>query len=305
MNRPLMEYMVEKLREAGFGRIIVLLGYLPKMVKEHFGDGESFGVEIEYIEGNTAYGTAGAVRRAAEHLEDSFLVVSADVVTEISLRKFMKFYGEKEGRVNIALSRVERPYHYGIALVDDNDRVYKFLEKPKKSQVFSNLVNTGLYIFEPEIMELIPPKKNFDFSKDLFPLLLRKGEPIYGYKFSEYWADIGTPKRYLTATRDAMDGKIDLNKIKGDWGMNVDNGLVIGEHCSVDEDIEINGFAILGDNVNIGEGSRLSDSVIWPNTHIGRGVSIEESIIGENVRIFSDVNIVKGSMVQDNQWIWC
>jgi len=304
LNRPVMEYMIEKLRDAGFKRIIVLVGYLPKMIKDHFGNGEKFGVNIEYIVGNEPFGTAGAVKRATKYIDGPFLVVSGDTITEISIRKFMKFCSHKSGKVNIALSEFEKPYQYGIALLDEEDRIYKFQEKPRKSQVFSNLVNTGIYMLEPEILDLVPDKTNFDFSKDLFPLLLKKSEPIYGYKFSEYWADIGTPKRYLEATKHALDGKIDIDKIKKEWAIFEDNGLIIGEDCLVDDDVEVNGFAVLGNNVNIGEGSTLSNTVIWPKTNVGKDVSIEESIIGENVRIFSDINIAKGTMIPDNHWVW-
>lgn len=305
LNRPVMEYAIQKLKSAGFDRIIVLLGYLPDMIREYFGNGQDFGVDIEYIDRNEPFGTAGAVKRAAEHIEDTFMVLSADTITGMSLRKFMKFHENKGGKVNIALSEVDKPYQYGIALLDDDDKIYKFLEKPKKSQVFSNLVNTGIYIIEPEIMEYVPPKTNFDFSKNLFPFLLKKSEPIFGYRSSEYWADIGTPKKYLRATRDALDGKIDIDKIGRDWDIIEDHGLVMGKNCLIDEDIQVDGFAVLGNNVKIEEGSRLHDTIIWSDTDIGKGVSIEKSIIGEHVKIFPDVNLKKGAMIPDNYWVWC
>ncbi len=304
LNRPVMEYMIQKLSDAGFKRIIVLLGPLSEMVTGHFGNGKRYGVEIEYIHENEPYGTAGAVKRAAEYLDDAFLVVSADTITEISLRKFRKFHADKGGKINIALSKVENPYQYGIALLDERDRIYRFLEKPKRSQVFSNLVNAGIYIIEPEILQLVPPKRMFDFSKNLFPLLLSKSETIYGYEFSEYWADIGNPGRYLTATRDALDGRIDISKISGELEIIEDNGLVTGKNCSVDDGVEVNGFAVIGNNVNIGEGSKLSDTIIWSNTKVGKDVSIEESIVGEKVWILSDVSIGKGAMIPDNHWVW-
>ncbi len=301
LNRPVMEYMIKKLKDAGIRRLIVLLGYLPNMIKDYFEDGQRYGMEIKYIHGNMPYGTAGAVKRATEHLDDTFLVVSTDIITKISFRKFMKFYRDKGGKVSIALSNVEKPYQYGIALLDEEEKIYKFLEKPNKDQVFSNLVNTGIYILKAEIMDLIPHKKMFDFSKDLFPLLLRKSEPIYGYKSSEYWADIGTPLRYLSATHDALRGRISMSKVSSEWDMIKDNGLVLGENCFVHNDVDIDGFAVLGDNVNVGEGSNVSNSVIWSNTEVGSEVSIEESIIGENVRILPDVNIGKGAMIPDNK----
>lgn len=305
LNRPVMEYTIQKLKSAGFDRIIVLLGYLPDMIREHFRNGEEFGVDLEYIDKNGPFGTAGAVKRAAENLDGPFMVLSADTITGMSLRNFMKFYANKGGKVNIALSEVDKPYQYGIALLDDNDRIYKFLEKPKKSQVFSRLVNTGIYIIEPEIMEHVPPKTDFDFSKNLFPLLLKKSEPIYGYKSNEYWADIGTPKKYLTATRDALNGKIDIDKIKGDWDIIENHGLVSGKNCLVDEDVEVDGFAVIGNNVNIEKGSTLHDTIIWSDTDIGKDVSIEESIIGEHVKIFPEVNLRRGTMIPDNHWVWC
>jgi mannose-1-phosphate guanylyltransferase len=304
LNRPVMEYLVEKLSDAGIDRIFVLLGYLPDMVEEHFGNGEKFGINIEYIRGNGPFGTAGAVKRAVKYIDDPFLVVSADIVTEISIRKFLKFHADKGDKVSIALSELENPYQYGIALVDDEQKIYKFLEKPKnKSQVFSNLVNTGIYIIEPSIFDHVPPKTNFDFSKNLFPLLLKRSEPIHGYRFSEYWADIGTPKRYLEATRDALDGKIDMDKISGELELFEGNELMVGDNCSVDDDIEVDGFAVLGKNVKVESGSRLSDTVIWPNTDIGKDVSIKESIVGEHVRIFPDVRVAKGAMIPDKHWV--
>jgi len=303
LNKPVMEYTINKLKHAGIKRIIVLLGYLSDMVKEYFGNGSRFGVKIEYIRGNEPYGTAGSVKRAAEHIDGAFLVVSADIITEIDLRKFVKFHAVKDGKVNIALSEVKNPYQYGIAMVDNRDRIFRFLEKPKKTQVFSKLVNTGIYIIKPEIMDLVPPNKRFDFSRDLFPMLLNRSEAIYGYRSYDYWTDIGTPSRYFSATKHALDGKIDIYKLGGELEKSEDEKLIVGSGCAIDDEVEIFGFAVLGNNVNIMKGSKLCDTIIWSNSYIGKNVSINESIVGENVKILSDTNVEKGARIPDNQWI--
>jgi mannose-1-phosphate guanylyltransferase len=303
MNKPVMEYMIGKLKKAGIKNVTVLLGHLPKSVKAHFGDGKMFGVNIRYIHGNVPYGTAGSVKRAAENFDDPFLVTSADIITEIDLQEFIKFQKDKDGKVNIALSEVENPYQYGIAIIDEKSRISRFLEKPKKKEIFSNLVNTGIYIIDPEIMDLVPPKKRFDFSKDLFPRLLRKSEIIYGFRTSDYWTDVGTPIRYLSATQDALDGKINLRKIGGKRERSEDDRLLTGNYCVIDDDVQITGFAVIGNNVNIRKGTKLFNSIIWSNTYIGKDVSIDESIVGSNVRILSNNIINKGAMIPDNQWV--
>ncbi|MCA6213375.1 NDP-sugar synthase [Thermococcus bergensis] len=305
-NKPMMEYIVNALVNAGVEEIFVLVGYLKERIMEYFGDGSDFGVEIHYSNGeNIKLGTAGATKKVVDKIEDTFIVASSDVLTNLNIRALYEYHKKKKALATIALSQVEDPTQYGIAIVDSENRIIRFKEKPKPEEAFSNLVNAGIYVFEPEAFDLVPKGENFDFSLNLFPKMLEENLPLYGFPFKEYWNDVGRPSSYLQATEDVFLGRLRLPQIKTEsLKGNLEHGgsLYSGKRCQI-RNPRIRGFAVLGDNVKIGRNVKIERSVIFSNVTIEEGAEIHEAIIGENVYIGKGVVIESGSVIGDNSVI--
>ena len=211
VGKPCMEHILELLREHGFTDVVVTVAFLPQAIRTYFGDGGNLGLNIEYSVEESPLGTAGSVRLASDRLDETFLVISGDALCDIDLNKIVDFHKEKGAAVTIGLKSVENPLEFGIVVTDEDGKVERFLEKPSWGQVFSDTINTGIYVLEPEVLRHIPTDRPFDFSKELFPLLLEMGRPIYGYVCEGYWQDIGNLDQYREANADALDEKVRLN----------------------------------------------------------------------------------------------
>src|SRR5919202_4778804 len=192
VGKPCMEHILELLKLHGFEDVVVTVAFLPQQIRSYFGNGETIGTNIEYSVEESPLGTAGSVRLASAKLDDTFLVISGDALTDVNLEKIVDFHREKGAAVTIGLKSVENPLEFGIVVTDDDGRIERFLEKPSWGQVFSDTINTGIYVVEPEVLRHVPPNQPYDWSKELFPLLLEMGRPLYGYAFEDgYWQDIG------------------------------------------------------------------------------------------------------------------
>lgn len=305
-NRPLMEYIVQKLAKTGVDEIYVLVGYLKERIMEYFGDGSKWGLEIHYSDkDNVKLGTAGATKKVAREMDEAFFVVSSDVLTNLDLKALYDYHHEKKALATVALSEVDDPTQYGIAIINEDGRILRFKEKPKPEEAFSNLVNAGIYVFEPEAFDLVPKGKNFDFSRDLFPRMLENDLPLYGFPFSEYWNDVGRPSSYLQAIEDVFLGRLHLPDLRTEGlkgNLEYGGALVTGKRCILRKP-EIRGFAVLGDEVEIGRNVKIERSVIFSGAVIGEGTEIKEAIIGENVRIGRGVLVQPGSVIGDNTLI--
>src|SRR5665648_282917 len=211
-GKPCMEYIVELLKKHGFDETVVTLMFLPKVIRDYFGDGSALGVNMQYSVEQSPAGTAGSVKLAEDHLrDDTFIVISGDALTDFDLSEIVAFHKQRGAMVTIALKRVENPLEFGVVVVNDEGRIERFLEKPTWGQVFSDTVNTGIYVLEPEVFDHIPADEPFDFSQDLFPKLFEMGAPLYGYVAEGYWQDIGSLPQYLTANCDLLDGKVEAS----------------------------------------------------------------------------------------------
>lgn len=304
LNIPLLDYILHDVKKLGMDRVLMLVDYLQHHIIKHCGDGSKYNLSIEYYSDNEPYGTAGAVKKVVNEIDDTFLVLSADILTNIDYKKFLEFHKKLGGKVTMALTYVDNPSQYGIALLDNEDRIIRFLEKPKKEEAFSNLANAGIYVLEPEIFKYVPHNTNFDFSKNLFPLMLEKKEVIRGFKFKEYWNDLGLPSTYITAVEDVLKGKVTVPTLPKYYlpqkGVISDRILITGRNCVIHGNIKVEGFAVIGDDVEIGENVRLERTVVWSNATIGDNVIIRESVIGEGCIIGSGVLIDTGSVIGDN-----
>jgi mannose-1-phosphate guanylyltransferase/phosphomannomutase len=210
VGKPCMEHIVELLGKHGFEDIVVTLAFMPQAIRGYFGAGETQGVSIRYSVEETPAGTAGSVKLAEDALDEPFLVISGDALCDIDLGALVRFHREKEALVTIGLKSVDNPLEFGIVVTDDEGRVERFLEKPSWGQVFTDTINTGIYVLDPEVLRHIPTDRPYDFSKELFPLLLEMGRPLYGFVADGYWQDIGNLDQYRQANFDALDENVKL-----------------------------------------------------------------------------------------------
>ena len=211
VGKPCIEHILELLLKHGLNEVIVTLAFLPQAIRSYFGDGEALGIDVDYSIEDSPLGTAGSVKLAASDFDETFLVISGDALCDIDLTALIEFHKQRGAAATIGLKSVENPLEFGIVVTDDEGRIERFLEKPSWGQVFSDTINTGIYVLEPEVLRRIPSDEPYDFSKQLFPLLLEMGRPLYGYVVDGYWQDIGDLGQYAQANYDALDGLVQLN----------------------------------------------------------------------------------------------
>jgi len=285
MNKPMMEHTMLTLRDLGITEFIVLLYFKPEIIQGYFKDGSEFGIKITYIVPDNDYGTAGAVKLAEKYIgEDNFIVISGDLVTDFDFQKIFDYHEEKKSKLTITLTSVENPLEFGVVIANDEGRIEKFLEKPSWGEVFSDTINTGIYIIEHEILKYIPKNENFDFGKDLFPLLMREGvELVAGYA-DGYWRDVGNPESYRDVHEDILTGKVNFN-ISGKATYYPDGVLYSDEIYDLDKSVEIIGTVVLGKNILLGEGVKLNNVVIGDNVTINKHSKIRNSVIWDSVKI--------------------
>jgi len=287
MNKPMMHHIVALLRKHGISDLISTLFYQPDAITSYFGDGNRLGVTMSYVKADADYGTAGSVRNALEGIRERILVISGDVLTDFNLTEAIRYHESKNAKATIVLTRAANPLAFGVVITNEDGTISRFLEKPSWGEVFSDTINTGIYILEPEVIDLIPYREEFDFSKDLFPLLLKQRAGLFGYRAEGYWRDIGNLNEYQDVHLDAVAGTVDMD-IEGD----VIGHLVIGNGCRVDpERIKVSGRVVIGSNCSIADGVSLFGSVIGSNCIIGPGAIIRNSVIWDDVVIGHSVEM--------------
>lgn len=314
MDRPIMEHIIELLHKHNFRDIGATLMYLPEDIKDYFGDGTDFGVKLQYFIEESPLGTAGSVKNAQAFLDQPFLVISGDALTDFDLTKIMAFHQEKKAAVTIALTKVPSPLEYGVVITDEQGCIRQFLEKPSWGEVFSDTVNTGIYVIEPEVLNLIPQSAGFDFSKDLFPLLLEKGFPIYGCVVPGYWCDVGNFNQYQQAHYDILAGKTEITWSgkeikKGVWvgkGTEIhpeaciETPVFIGGDVKVGKDGVVGSFSVIGSNSIIDEGATLKRGIIWNNVYLGKNATVSGGAVCNRVKIKSHVSIYEDAVIGDD-----
>lgn len=300
MNRPMMEHTMMMLKELGIKEFIVLLYFKPEIIQDYFQDGSDFGIKITYVIPDDDYGTAGAVKLAQEHIgDDNFIVISGDLVTDFDFKKLFKFHEKKEAKLSIGLTSVENPLQFGVVIANEENEIEKFLEKPSWGEVFSDTINTGIYIIESEILKYIPEKENFDFAKDLFPLLMKKDITLMGYNLSGYWRDVGNPESYREVYEDILADRVNF-----DMGMSKqkypDGVLYSKDKYKLDPSIEIIGTVMLGKNVTLGEGTKLNNVILGDDVSIGKESKIRNSVFWENIKVGKNAKFDNCVICNDN-----
>ena len=205
VNRPIMEHVLRLLKRHGFDETVVTVQFLASLIRTYFGDGDELGMHLSYATEETPLGTAGSVKNAEAALkDDAFLVISGDALTDIDLGAVVRAHKDRNALVTVCLKRVPDPLEFGIVITDEEERIERFLEKPTWGQVFSDTVNTGIYVMEPEVFDHVEPGAIVDWSGDVFPALVNAGAPVFGYVADGYWEDVGTHDSYLRAQAGAL-----------------------------------------------------------------------------------------------------
>lgn len=319
VNRPIMLHIIDLLKKHGITDLILVLYHQPMVIKNFFGDGSEFGVRITYVTPLEDFGTAGAVKAAAKYLSERFLIISGDLLTDFDLTQVLKFHADNQAQATITLTSVKDPLQFGVVITDKQGRITKFLEKPGWSEVFSDTINTGIYVLEPQVLELIPPGENRDWSKDIFPRMLEEGAPLFGCNLSGYWADIGNTDAYLEACGDIFQGRI---KVQTSERSSSETRIFHGADTQVakSDESRFEGMVVLGDNTRIlgrarltncvlgrnciiEDGVELQDAVLWDNVNVKKRSRIHGAVLCHNVRIGQAVVIEEGAVIADETTI--
>ena len=278
LNKPVMEHIVTKLADQDINDIIITTNYKVEQIRDYFGDGSAWGVNLKTLNEDEPLGTAGSVKNAVDHLDDTFIVIQGDNISDIDVHDLYETHKELGGLATLALMEVDDVSHFGIAEMK-HDEIVRFKEKPSLEETFSNLANTGIYVFEPEVLDMIP-LAFYDFSKNLFPRMLEEKKKICGHVTHEFWKDVGKPEDYLEATHHFLKGK-----------------NLMGDHCSVTNSEIVE--SVLGNNCSV-KNSTIRSSVLFDDVSVGEGSSIKHCIIGSGCKIGKDVDIWPGAVIGDN-----
>ncbi len=316
VNRPMMEHTMMMLKKVGITDFIILLYFKPDIIRDYFGDGSRFGINITYVIPDDDYGTAGAVKLAQEHIGDeNFIIISGDLVTDFDFEKIFDYHRHKNSQLTITLTSVENPLEFGVVIANEEGRIEKFLEKPSWGEVFSDTINTGIYIIEPHILNYIPKGENFDFAKDLFPLLMREGIELIAGNAKGYWRDVGNPESYRDVYEDIMNERVDIEiGIKEHYypdgilyydgvpnlhdSVEIIGKVVLGDHVKIGERTKLKNV-VIGNDVTIGEDTKLSNTVVWENVEIGKGVKIDHGVICNNNTIGRNTKVSAGIILAE------
>jgi len=311
VGRPMMEHIVSLLLRHGITDIVVTLAFLPNAIRSYFGDGSELGVKMVYATEESPLGTAGSVRNASEQLNERFLVISGDVLTDIDLSSVIAFHEKNHALATIALSAVENPLEFGIVITREDGSIERFLEKPGWGQVFSDTINTGIYVLEPEVFDWIPEGQSVDFSSEVFPAVLEAGGPMYGCVADGYWEDVGTTAAYLKAHEDILEGKVEVD-ISGfelrpgvfigkgssiDPTARIDAPSFVGENCTIDEGAVVGSYTTVGANTRLGDRSEVQRSVIGENSYLGPASRVEGAVLGRSCDLRVGARVEPGSVV--------
>jgi mannose-1-phosphate guanylyltransferase/phosphomannomutase len=317
VNRPMLEHIVTLLEGHGFDDIVVTVAYLGNQVRDYFGDGSDFGVTMRYATEDSPLGTAGSVRNASVELDDTFLVISGDVLTDIDLTALVDAHKMSGALASIALKRVENPLEFGIVITDADGSIERFLEKPTWGQVFSDTINTGIYVLEPQVFDFIPEGEVVDFSSDVFPAALAQGFSLHGHVADAYWEDVGTSEAYLQAHADVLDGRVDV-EIPGfelgdgiwlgegaevDPAARVEGPAVIGDNCRIEAGARIGAYTVLGTDVVVKSDASLERTVCHDHVYVGRSSRLRGSVLGRSADLRSHARLEEGVVVGDECFI--
>jgi NDP-sugar pyrophosphorylase family protein len=302
-GEPNAVHVIRYLRSFGITEIAINVHYLAGQIEAKLGDGSEHGVRLHYLHEPELLGSAGAVKQMQSFLDDTFVVIGCDDLTDLRLDALIAFHRQRSALATIALTSADDVAQYGVVVLDGEGRIVEFQEKPARGTERSKLVNTGVYVFEPAILERIPAGAFFDFGRDVFPGLQRDAAPFYGLALAgAYWCDIGTPSEYRRATRDVLSGRVRLlgsarargvppDAVLGD-DVRIEEDVRVGARCRLGDRVRLVGPTVIGDDVCIGAGALVEASIVWDGVRIGVGAHLRDSIVGNEYDVPDQARLV-------------
>jgi mannose-1-phosphate guanylyltransferase len=307
VDRPFISYMLEWLREHGIDDVIMSCGFLATSVRNVLGDGSGLGIRLRFIEEPDPRGTAGAVKLAEPMLDERFLMLNGDVLTDLDLTEQIAQHEATGARATLALVPVADPTAYGLVILEEDRSVREFVEKPSSDSVESNLISAGAYVLERKVLDLVAPDRNVSIEREIWPLLV--GDGLYGYPSKSYWLDIGTPERYLQGTFDIIERNVRtaVGERMGEGYVSIADGAevqgrvvppaVLAHGVRVAEGAQVGSLAVLGEDVSIGAGTRVERAVVLRGSEIGEGCTLRECIIAPGCRIGAGAEVLGGAVL--------
>ena len=316
-GKPVMEHILNLLKRHGITEVIVTVQYLASNIEDYFGNGSQFGMRITYSREDVPLGTAGSVKNAEDQLSEPFLVISGDALTDYNLTDIIRYHTEKKALATLTLAHVPNPLEYGVIITNEEGHITQFLEKPSWGEVFSDTINTGIYVLDPKIFSYFEKNIQYDFSQELFPYMLKKGDPIFGYIADGYWCDVGNLSEYMRANADALESVVELEIPAKNIGENIwcEEGVQIDEDaqlygpiylahdCQVKAGSIIHGPSTIGHYTIIDERAQVDRSIVWNNSFIGERAELRGAIVGSSTSIKSKAVMFEGSVIGDNSII--
>jgi mannose-1-phosphate guanylyltransferase len=299
---PNAVHLIKYLKSYGYDEIAINVHYLADAILERLGDGSRFGVRITYLHEETLMGSAGAVKPMESFFGDqTFVVVGCDDLTDLPLDRLVAMHAATHAVATIGLVERERVDQYGVVVTNADGRITGFQEKPAPGTECSKLVNTGIYVFSPEIFARIPAATFYDFGKQVFPELLRDGLPFYGYDAKDaYWCDIGTPDEYRRASADVVNGRFRIPNTRASGAdpsasiapsASIDGNVWIGANARIGERVRIEGPSVIGNGVTIEDDARVEASIVWENSTIGAGATLSNTIVGRGYLVAPSLSL--------------
>jgi mannose-1-phosphate guanylyltransferase/phosphomannomutase len=311
VNKPVLEHTLENLKRHGIYQVAMNLHHYPQIIRDYFGNGDLLGMRILYSYEKELMGTAGGVKKMEKFFDSTFVIMSGDGLTDIDLTKAIRYHKKKKALATMVLKPIDVKFEYGVTLTDKNGKIKKFIEKPKWSDVFANTVNTGIYIFEPEVFKYIPANTFYDFGLQFWPDLLKQKKAIFGYLMQEYWTDVGNLTEYRRGVHDALDGQVRIT-IPGEqvrpgiWigrGTKIEKGAdlkspcVIGCSCFIGKKAVIAEGTTIGDHSTIGPGATIKNSILWGKVEVAKNVRLDNCIIGHGAKVHEDISVFEGTVL--------
>lgn len=318
VNKPVMEHIVHLLAKHGFDEVICNTHHLAAHIEDYFAKtpAAELGAQVSFNREAKLMGTAGGLKRVAQERDffndsGTFLVSGGDDLTSLDLTAMLRQHRDSGALATIALTRVDDPSQFGVVVLNDDNSIERFVEKPAPGTEPSNLVNTGVYLFEPAVFDLIPAEQFYDFGKELFPLLLEKGAPFYGFESDDYWRDVGNLREYRDCHDDFFTGDIALNiglKANADGnfigdGCSIDTSakleapVVIGANTQIGANAVVSKMSVIGENCVVGANATIVHSILWDGAKIGDNTHLERSIVGYNAEISSSAGVFDAVIV--------
>jgi mannose-1-phosphate guanylyltransferase / phosphomannomutase len=314
VSKPVMGHILDLLKRHDITEVVVTLHFMPEAIQSYFGDGSSLGMKLHYAIEEVPLGTAGSVKNAQEYLDEPFLIISGDAVTDINLGQVIAFHEEKRAEATLTLYRVPNPLEYGVIITNPDGTISQFLEKPSWGEVISDTVNTGIYVIDPSVLDMMEPGQRTDWSNDIFPRMLEEGRPLYGYIADGAWTDVGDISEYMRANADILYHRVQTDNP----GRHIGGDVWVGEGVEIAPDAQLYGPIFLGEEVQIKGGvivhgptvirdytivdnrAHIDRSIVWRNCYIGEGAEVRGAIVGRQCTVKSRAVLFEGAVLGDS-----